>query len=95
MNPMAKYLEKLIKLKETYSTKQANIKGAGDEFFVSMPYQEYEKILTLAIETLQNRLIPIDSLVAVTPEQTQAIAVHIAQNVELNNQLLKLMRDKT
>jgi hypothetical protein len=95
MNAMAKYLEKLIKLKETYNTKQANIKGAGDEFFVSMPYQEYEKILTLAIETLQNRLIPIDSLVAVTPEQTHAIAVHIAQNVELNNQLLKLMRDKT
>jgi predicted ATP-dependent serine protease len=95
MNAMAKYLEKLIKLKKHYAAKQASVQFAESEFFVSMPYQEYEKILTLAIETLQNRLIPIDSVVAVTPEQTQAIAVHIAQNVELNNQLLKLMRDKT
>jgi hypothetical protein len=50
------YLEKLIKLKKHYAAKQASVQFAEDEFLVSVSYREYETLLNLSIETLQNRL---------------------------------------
>jgi hypothetical protein len=50
------YLEKLIKLKKHYAAKQASVQFAENEFSVSVPYREYEKLLDLSIEALQNRL---------------------------------------
>jgi hypothetical protein len=49
-------LKKLIKLKKHYDAKQASVQFPEDEFSVSVPYRQYERLLALSIEALKAKL---------------------------------------